>query len=149
MRSGLVNLAACTSAVLLVMATGMEQAAAQRGHGGSGPALSASGGGGAARSSGGAGRSFSGGGRSIGSGRSLGSRSFGGNSGTRVYGYTRRGGRGHARHFRGGRAFLYGAPAAYGVYSYARSCDYYYRRALASGSDYWWDRYYACTGDDD
>jgi hypothetical protein len=39
--------------------------------------------------------------------------------------------------------FLYGAPL-YGAYSYYGSCDYYYRRARATGRAYWWNRYEAC-----
>lgn len=96
------------------------------------------------RGSGGGGPGFAAPGRSFGNGSA---RSFS-NSGPRVYGYAHRGdGRGHrhGRHFHGGRAFLYGAPF-YGAYAYG-SCNYYYERAMATGSPYWWDRYEACTGD--
>ena len=49
--------------------------------------------------------------------------------------------------FRGDR-FFFGAVPLYGAYTYYySSCDYYYERAVATGSGYWWDRYYACTGD--
>ena len=54
---------------------------------------------------------------------------------------------GHVRHFRRGRAFGY---APYGYYddTYAYGgCRYYYRRAVATGSSYWWNRYYDCVGD--
>jgi hypothetical protein len=36
---------------------------------------------------------------------------------------------------------------AYGYYDYD-VCAYYYRRAQASGSPFWWRRYEACTDDD-
>jgi hypothetical protein len=35
----------------------------------------------------------------------------------------------------------YGLP----LYSYGGSCGWLYRNAIATGSDYWWDRYYRCT----
>jgi len=70
--------------------------------------------------------------------------------GSRSYGYTPRfdrgDGRRHVRRFRGHR-FFYGAVPLYGAYVYG-ACAYYYERALATGSEYWWDRYYACTGGD-
>jgi hypothetical protein len=47
----------------------------------------------------------------------------------------------HHRKFRG-YAF-YGYPYFYGYSSYG-SCDWLYRRAINTGSPYWWDRYYAC-----
>lgn len=54
------------------------------------------------------------------------------------------GGRRHGRWHRG-RYILYGAPlAAYGYYAYSDDCDWLRRRALNSGSAYWWDRYNAC-----
>jgi hypothetical protein len=54
-----------------------------------------------------------------------------------------RNGRGHVRRFRGDR-FFFDAPG----YSYGYGpCAYYYDRAVATGSGYWWDRYYACTGE--
>jgi hypothetical protein len=70
------------------------------------------------------------------------SRSYGGRSGgATVYGY-RPGGhhRGH-RHVR-----RYGFAPFYGYYDddYSYSCAYYRRRALATGSSYWWRRYYDC-----
>jgi hypothetical protein len=48
--------------------------------------------------------------------------------------------KGH-RKFRG-YAF-YGAPYVYGYGDYG-SCGWLYRRAITTGSPYWWDRYYAC-----
>jgi hypothetical protein len=36
----------------------------------------------------------------------------------------------------------YGLP----LYSYGGGCGWLYSRAVATGSDYWWDRYYQCTG---
>ena len=47
----------------------------------------------------------------------------------------------HHRKFRG-YAF-YGYPYFYGYSGYS-SCDWLYRRAINTGSPYWWDRYYAC-----
>jgi hypothetical protein len=72
--------------------------------------------------------------------------------GSRTYSYAPRydrrdrDGRRHVRRFRGDRFFLYGAPL-YGAYAYG-PCAYYYERAISTGSEYWWDRYYACTGND-
>jgi hypothetical protein len=40
----------------------------------------------------------------------------------------------------------YGYPW-YGVYAYGGSgCGWLYSRALATGSEYWWSRYYQCIG---
>jgi len=36
----------------------------------------------------------------------------------------------------------YGLP----LYTYGGGCGWLYRQAVATGSDYWWDRYYRCTG---
>jgi hypothetical protein len=36
----------------------------------------------------------------------------------------------------------YGLP----LYSYGGGCGWLYSRAVATGSDYWWNRYYQCTG---
>jgi hypothetical protein len=42
--------------------------------------------------------------------------------------------------------FLYGAPYYYDdAYGYG-TCAYYYSRAIATGSAYWWNRYYDCVG---
>jgi hypothetical protein len=46
------------------------------------------------------------------------------------------------RRFRGSRVII-GAPV-YGAYYYADDCYWLRRRALATGSPYWWERYYAC-----
>lgn len=47
------------------------------------------------------------------------------------------------RHFR--RGIYVGIPlAAYGAYAYSSSCAWLRHRALATGSPYWWERYYAC-----
>jgi hypothetical protein len=70
-----------------------------------------------------------------------------------------RGGRRHAgrdhdgrhwkhRHRHRDRFFFYGAPYwAYGVYA-GGGCHYLYRRAIATGSPYWWSRYHDCIGYD-
>ena len=47
---------------------------------------------------------------------------------------------------RHGRRVLGYAPFV-GGYAYGGGCAYYYQRALATGSSYWWDRYYDCVGD--
>ena len=39
--------------------------------------------------------------------------------------------------------FYDGGYYAYGGYG---SCNYLYRRAVATNSAYWWNRYYACAG---
>src|SRR5262245_45483496 len=48
----------------------------------------------------------------------------------------------HHRHFHH-RVFVVGGPFAYGYY-YGDGCYWLKRRALYTGSGYWWDRYYAC-----
>ena len=49
-------------------------------------------------------------------------------------------GRGHHHHHR------FHGEHAYGYYDYD-VCAYYYRRAQASGSPFWWRRYEVCTDD--
>jgi hypothetical protein len=63
-----------------------------------------------------------------------------------------RGHSGHYRHFRHGRRWYgYGpyigwyAPYYYGSY-YGSGCGWLYRKAMRTGSAYWWDRYYQCAG---
>ena len=59
---------------------------------------------------------------------------------------------GHVRAFSGRSAHRHvrvrrlavGVPLVYGAYSYGNGCHWLKRRALATGSGYWWDRYYAC-----
>jgi hypothetical protein len=90
--------------------------------------------------------------RSSGAGMRFGALSFNGAvgvrsfSGARSQGYVNGGGGGgrQARHFRGGRVLGY-APLV-GGYAYGGGCAYYYQRAVATGSSYWWDRYYDCAG---
>lgn len=77
-----------------------------------------------------------------------------------------RGGPRFSGHFRGhhhhhhhgfhGRRLFYGAIplATYGYYGYSNGyygggCYWLYRRALDTGSGYWWDRYHACVNDYD
>jgi hypothetical protein len=31
------------------------------------------------------------------------------------------------------------------LYNYGAGCGWIYRKALSTGSDYWWDRYYRCA----
>jgi hypothetical protein len=47
----------------------------------------------------------------------------------------------HHRHFRYG---FVGAPIYYHGYYYRGGCGWLRRRALATGSPYWWHRYRAC-----
>lgn len=53
----------------------------------------------------------------------------------------------HHRFNKGHRRFrgyaIYGVPYVYGYGGYG-GCEWLYRRAIATGSPYWWDRYYAC-----
>jgi hypothetical protein len=147
--------ATVASIAALALSGAFEPVAAQKGgHGGAGGGGAGGGGGGG----GGGGAGFGGGragGASVGSGVAgggsirSGGRAFSG-SGPRasVNGGHISGGDGrHVRHFRRGRAFGY---APYGYYddTYAYGgCGYYYRRAVATGSSYWWNRYYDCVGD--
>jgi hypothetical protein len=146
MRKTLAMLAATVLATLLVASSSFEPAAAQRGIQGNAPGVS---GGSAARApSGGGVRSYSGGGvRSYSRGPSASTRQFSRtyrspsvrSSGVYAYrGHSRR----HARHFR--RGVIVGAPLAYGYYAYSDSCYWLRRRALETGSSYWWNRYYDC-----
>jgi hypothetical protein len=137
-------------ATVFVASITMETAVAQRGHGSGGHSM----GGGSARSfSGGSSRSFSGGSRSYSgssysSGRSY-SRTFRGPSlGSRTYAYNSYGNHRHHRHFRG-RSFAYGYPYVDGYYAYSDGCYWLRRRALSTGSSYWWNRYYDCTNGSD
>lgn len=53
-------------------------------------------------------------------------------------------GRGYS-HRRYGRGLRWGAPVVIGAYGYGYgNCSYLKRRALATGSRYWWRRYNAC-----
>jgi hypothetical protein len=52
----------------------------------------------------------------------------------------------HRRNFHHRRVFV-GAPFLYGgynAYGYGDQCYWLRRRALYTGSPYWWNRYYAC-----
>jgi hypothetical protein len=144
MNKKLVGLSAAALTGLFVVSTSMAPAAARNGGGGGGHG-------------GGGGQSFSGGGGGGGGGRSFsggGGRSFSGSSGPRVsgnwgggrvYGYS---GRGHGHHHHGhGRRFV-AVPFGYSDYYdygyYDGGCSYEYRRAVATGSRYWWNRYREC-----
>ena len=130
MRRSLFMAAATASVAVLALSASYDPAAAQRNGGYSGSAHT---------SGAGSGRS---GGR-IGGSPSRTSSGFN----VRSQGHVNRGGR-HARHLRGGRTYGY-APFGYydGGYAHGDSCGYYYRRALAIGSSYWWSRYYDCIED--
>jgi hypothetical protein len=62
--------------------------------------------------------------------------------------YVYRGGSGKDDHHHRGNYRRYGYYPWYGLplYSYGGSCDYLYRRAVATNSVYWWDRYRRCSG---
>ncbi|KAB2918383.1 MAG: hypothetical protein F9K29_08585 [Hyphomicrobiaceae bacterium] len=144
MRKCLIALAAASVAALLTASVTVEPAAAQRWHGG-GPSASSA-------------RSFSGGARSFSTGRAFsGPRSYSrsyragpsvrsyafAGPGPRVYSRKHHYGHRHAHRHRG--RLIYGVPlAVYGYYEYADSCYYLRRRALETGSSYWWNRYYDC-----
>ncbi len=158
---------------VVVAEEAMAEAGGGHGGGGGGPGVShgGGGGGGGGRSMGGAGR-HGGGGPSMGPGRSM-SRSFNRGPGVRgpvarnfdrgpaVRNFNRgpegRGPRmswnkgdgrrhGHGRRFRGG--YFAAAPYFYGNsyydYGYSGGCGWLYRRAVETGSPYWWRRYEDC-----
>ena len=120
-----------------------------------------------AQHGGGGGRGIGGGGRGIGRGGGGGSMHFRGGSGPRFHGSPGarfRGGSGARYHGpRGGHHHHHHGPRFRGYYwpyyGYGAYSDYYYddygydecaplrRRAAATGSRYWWSRYYACIGD--
>lgn len=53
---------------------------------------------------------------------------------------------GHTAHRRSGRrSYGYRSGPSVGVVIGGTSCAYYHRRALATGSSYWWNRYYDCV----
>lgn len=151
-------------AALFLIGVSAEQAAAQRdggrSGGGGGPSVGGGGGGGGGRSfggGGGGGRSFSGGGsvgRSFGGGGRDFGRSGGYDRGSRFAAprdgvrsprlYRRADGR-HRNFRRGNGVIVYGAPYYDGGYGYG-SCSYFYSRAIATNSPYWWNRYYGCVG---
>ena len=58
----------------------------------------------------------------------------------------RHGHHGHRHHRHHGHIFI-GAPFLYGGYYAYGDCYWLRRRALYTGSPYWWNRYYACIGD--
>ena len=139
-------------AALCVALLGASPVMAQHGQAG-GAAVTSGGGGGGSGGGGSGGRSaggFSSSSGGLSSGRASGSvqsssggRSFSGrtSSSGRVYGHNR--GRRFHRHGRNGVAFGYFDDD----YGYVGSCDYYRRRALVTGSRYWWRRYHHCVGD--
>lgn len=99
---------------------------------------------------GGHGHGFGGMGRGIGHGIGRG-HGFGG-GGMKFYG----GGGGHHHHHRGPRFHgFYAAPFVgyggyyYGYRDYGSGCGWLKRRALATGSRYWWRRYQDCLDDYD
>jgi hypothetical protein len=66
--------------------------------------------------------------------------------GDRNWGGGDRGGRHHSHRHRGGGVGVYVGPG-YGYYDYGYSsgeCAWLYRRAVQTGSSYWWRRYRNC-----
>ncbi len=68
-------------------------------------------------------------------------------AGPRFHAGSRSRGRHVYRHFRRHRHIYIGPPLIYGTYYYSE-CNWLRRRALRTGSPYWWDRYYACIDGD-
>lgn len=144
------------SAALALITSYIEPVQAAPGHGARSP--------GGAHSSPSAGRGFSGSRsfsapRSYSGPRSSAPRAYSGPRASRSPGYTGRtytgprasGRRYTGRHFRGNRYWYnaYAAPFA-GYYAYSNyGCDWLLRRARETDSNYWWNRYEACVGDDD
>lgn len=48
------------------------------------------------------------------------------------------------KHRKFNRFAFYGGPAYYAYYDSGYGCGWLYRRAVRTGSPYWWRRYYAC-----
>ena len=120
MTRKLLALAACAFAVLLMSST-FESADAKGRGGWSG-----------------------GGGRGLAVGRSFGGARFYGGGSYRAYSFAGPRIHHHHRHFR--RGLVVGVPlAAYGAYYYGSGCEWLRRRAIYTGSGYWWNRYYACV----
>lgn len=168
-RRNTILLAAAAAAGLLGLSASLDAASAQRDGGAGGSHGGASGSRGGAGSPGGAGmspgarssgpsagQSFSrpSGAPNVSRDRSSG-RSFSGTtSGGRQFGYSGDRSGNHRRHAhrRGhGSRIIIGAPYDYYDYGYGygySDCDYYRRRALATGSRIWWRRYRECRDDD-
>ena len=115
------------------------------------------GGGGHAMRGGGGGGGYKGAYRGGGGGRHV----YGGGGGGKYYGkgggkhYAYKGrdhdyGDHHKRYGSYGKYRRYGSYGWYGLpyisYGYGGGCDWLYRNALATGSSYWWNRYYECIG---
>jgi hypothetical protein len=65
-------------------------------------------------------------------------------SGKIFHGY-KFGGIHHRHRFHGRRHFFVGVPLVYGAYyGYGGGCYWLRKRALYTGSPYWWNRYYDC-----
>jgi hypothetical protein len=83
-----------------------------------------------------------GGGHAYRGGRGGGKGHYGGRGGKHRYGY--KGGR--HRYYGKHRRHRYSGRYAYPSYGYGGGCGWLYRNATATGSPYWWNRYYRCTG---
>jgi hypothetical protein len=95
------------------------------------------------RGGGGSGRGYSGGGHARAfSGRAMSAPRFYGGSSYRARSFAAGPVHHRHRHFR--RGIVVGVPLAYGAYYYTSGCEWLRRKALYTGSGYWWSRYYAC-----
>jgi hypothetical protein len=138
------KLIAVSAAAFLALAGAVSTAEAGRGgghgggHGGHGGGHGGHhAGGGGKHMGGGAGKAFrygGAGGKHKGSGKHYAH----GGDGWGKYNHHHKGKYGHYRRY--GYPW-YGLP----LYSYGGGCGWLYSRAVATGSDYWWSRYYRCT----
>lgn len=95
---------------------------------------------------GGGGRGFRGGGGGFRGFRGGGVRAFRGGRGGGYRAFRGGGYRGRRRR-RAYRGFYYGAPYYYApYYYYGGGCSSLYRKAVRTGSAYWWNLYYQCVG---
>ena len=158
LATGLISASAQATSFPVLKGDAPPSVVALVGHGGGGGHGGGHGGGNggnfAARSSGGHGDHH---GRMNVYGRSFSHGNYGGRyyaySGGRNYAYSggKHGGHGHypygryASHYRHNRYYGWYYPNfSYGYYG--GGCGWLYRNALATGSPYWWNRYYECTG---
>jgi hypothetical protein len=141
------SIIAVGAAAFLALAGAVSTADAGRGGGGKGGGGKGGGGGFKGVSihhMGGGGAKFRSGGGSMAKFHSGGSKFKGYSGGGNFKSYGKKhahGGKGHGKHVQF-RRFPW-----YGLYTYGGGgCGWLYRQAVATGSDYWWNRYYQCTG---
>jgi hypothetical protein len=144
------SIIAVGAAAFLALAGAVSTADAGRGGGGKGGGGKGGGGGFKGVSihhMGGGGAKFRSGGGSMAKFHSGGSKFKGYSGGGNFKSYGKKhahGGKGHGKHVQFRR---FGYYPWYGLYTYGGGgCGWLYRQAVATGSDYWWNRYYQCTG---